>query len=158
MAVSEEDRKYVPTALGATVAKEPASPPVPQAAPQPSVVNPANEAAQTPAVAVAPAPTPAPAPAATVPIPQQAEPATLLIKSSPEGAEITIDGKFVGSTPSTLQLAPGDHEIVIEKKGGSVRRIAGGEVTIPTYRAWRRTLTVNSDSTITLDATLEKIQ
>lgn len=87
----------------------------------------------------------------------EAQDSVVTIKSIPEGAEIMIDGKFVGSTPSTVQLAPGDHEIVIEKKGGNVRHLAGGEITVPNYRAWRRTLTVNPASTLTLDATLERV-
>ena len=33
------------------------------------------------------------------------------VKSNPDGAEITVDGKYMGSTPSTLRLAPGDHKI-----------------------------------------------
>ena len=55
-----------------------------------------------------------PTPAAVLPAPQQPEPSTVVIKSDPEEAEIIIDGKFIGSTPSTLRLTPGDHEIVIE--------------------------------------------
>ncbi len=89
--------------------------------------------------------------------PQPVEPATVFIKSTPEGAEITIDGRFVGSTPSTLQLAPGDHEIVVQKKE-SLRGVGGGEARIPVKWMWRRTLTVNSGSSITVDATLERIQ
>ena len=158
VAVSEEDRKYVPTALGATVAKEPASPPITQTPTQTGAVSPRNEPTQPATAAIAPEPAPQPAPAIAAPIPQQTEPANVVIKSTPEGAEITIDGKFVGSTPSTLRLTAGDHEIVIQKKGSNVRAIAGGEVTLPAYRTWRRTLTVGSGSTLTVDATLEKVQ
>src|SRR6266478_3611534 len=39
------------------------------------------------------------------------------VKSSPDGAEITIDDKYMGSTPSTLKLTPGDHKIRLEKSG-----------------------------------------
>ena len=89
----------------------------------------------------------------------QEQSAAILIKSTPEGAEITIDGKFVGSTPSTVRLAPGDHEIVVKKVGSnSARMIPGGEVSIPAYRTWQRTLTLSPGSTITIDATLELIQ
>ena len=92
-------------------------------------------------------------------VPVQEQTATVVVfKSAPEGAEITIDGKFVGSTPSTVRLDPGDHEIVIEKKGANMRRVAGGEVTLPAYRAWRRTLTVNPGSTLTVDAALETVR
>src|SRR5262249_30253178 len=37
------------------------------------------------------------------------------IKSAPEGAEITVDGKLVGSTPSTIKIKSGDHAISITK-------------------------------------------
>lgn len=43
--------------------------------------------------------------------------ASLHVKSNPDGADILVDGKFVGSTPSSLQLAPGDHTISVEKSG-----------------------------------------
>ncbi|HEY0320935.1 MAG TPA: PEGA domain-containing protein [Pyrinomonadaceae bacterium] len=68
---------------------------------------------------------------------------TIVVKSSPEGAEISIDGKFVGSTPSTLRLASGEHNIVIEKSG---------------FKSWQRTMTVNTSGSVTVDATLEKAE
>jgi PEGA domain len=43
--------------------------------------------------------------------------ANVHVSSSPIGADINVDGKFVGSTPSILQLAPGDHVIRVEKSG-----------------------------------------
>ncbi|MDR3724404.1 MAG: PEGA domain-containing protein [Terracidiphilus sp.] len=43
--------------------------------------------------------------------------ASLTIDSTPAGADIEVDGAFTGSTPSTLALAPGSHEITIKKKG-----------------------------------------
>ncbi len=89
---------------------------------------------------------------------QRVEPATVVIKSTPEGAEITIDGNFVGSTPSTLQLTPGDHEIVVQKKEESLRSVGVGKERIPVNWMWRRTLTVNPGSIITVDATLERKQ
>jgi hypothetical protein len=66
---------------------------------------------------------------------------SVLIKSDPTGAEITIGEKFVGTTPSTLRLTPGEHTIVISRSG---------------YKEWKRTVTLNAGSEITLDATLEK--
>ena len=53
--------------------------------------------------------------------------ASVHVSSSPNGADITVDGKFVGSTPSTLQLAPGEHTIQVEKNG---------------FAAWNRTVHV----------------
>ncbi len=73
----------------------------------------------------------------------EVEPSTVIVKSNPEGADVVVDGKFVGSTPSTLRLAPGDHAISIEKPG---------------FRSWQRTMSTNSGGIVTLDATLEKLQ
>src|SRR6266542_3681418 len=64
------------------------------------------------------------------------------IKSVPEGAEISIDGKFAGSTPSTLRLKFGEHRISIKQVG---------------YVLWERTMTLSAGGNITVDATLEKV-
>jgi hypothetical protein len=66
---------------------------------------------------------------------------TVDIKSTPEGAEITVDDKFMGSTPSSLRLAVGDHKIKLEKSG---------------FKTWERTMTVGAGAIATVDATLEK--
>jgi hypothetical protein len=68
--------------------------------------------------------------------------ATILVKSSPDAGDITVDGKFVGSTTSTLRLAPGEHTILIEKSG---------------FKPWQRTITVSTNGNVTVDATLEKV-
>jgi hypothetical protein len=39
------------------------------------------------------------------------------IASTPPGADIEIDGKFVGNTPSSISVPPGDHEISVKKSG-----------------------------------------
>lgn len=74
------------------------------------------------------------------PPPTAEEPSTVVVKSTPDGADITVDGKYVGSTPSTLRLAPGDHTVVIERPG---------------YRQWQRTMSVKPGGIITIDAKLE---
>src|SRR6185437_16177531 len=51
----------------------------------------------------------------------------LSITSVPEGADIEIDGAFMGNAPSSLQLQPGDYKVVLGKNG---------------YKAWERTLKV----------------
>jgi PEGA domain-containing protein len=66
---------------------------------------------------------------------------TVEIKSTPEGAEITVDDKFMGSTPSSLRLAVGDHKIKLGKSG---------------FKTWERTMTVSGGATATVDATLGK--
>jgi hypothetical protein len=55
----------------------------------------------------------APPPPAGVPAGQP----SLFVESNPPGADINIDGNFVGSTPSTINVAAGDHEITVQKKG-----------------------------------------
>ncbi len=66
---------------------------------------------------------------------------TVDIKSRPDGAEITVDDKFMGSTPSSLRLAVGDHKIKLGKSG---------------FKTWERTMTVSAGATATVNATLEK--
>jgi hypothetical protein len=48
---------------------------------------------------------------------QSATMATLDFASTPLGADIEIDGNFVGSTPSSLTVEPGEHAIKISKAG-----------------------------------------
>jgi hypothetical protein len=62
------------------------------------------------------------------------------IKSTPDGADITVDEKFMGNTPSTLRLPPGDHKIRIEKSG---------------FKTWEKILSVGSGGTATVNVTLE---
>lgn len=58
--------------------------------------------------------------------------ASLIIDSTPPGADIEIDGNFVGDTPSTISVAVGNHEISVTKKGfvGWSRKmnVTGGNV------------------------------
>jgi hypothetical protein len=63
------------------------------------------------------------------------------VKSTPDGAEITVDDKYMGSTPSTLKLSPGDHKIKLEKSG---------------FKSWERTLAVGAGGTANVNATLDK--
>ncbi len=89
---------------------------------------------------------PATAAAITEPKAQPApagEASTVSIKSTPDGADINVDGKYIGSTPSTIQLRAGDHTISLDKSG---------------FKAWQRTLTMSPGGTVTVDATLEKSQ
>jgi hypothetical protein len=41
----------------------------------------------------------------------------LEISSVPPGAEIELDGSFVGNTPSSFTVTPGDHDISVSKSG-----------------------------------------
>jgi hypothetical protein len=42
--------------------------------------------------------------------------ASLSVDASVAGADIEVDGNFVGNTPSTLSIAPGQHTIVVKKR------------------------------------------
>jgi hypothetical protein len=66
--------------------------------------------------------------------------ASLSIASNPVGADVEVDGNFVGNTPSTLNLMPGSHQISVKKKG---------------FADWTKTLTVTGGS-INLNAELEQ--
>ena len=72
-----------------------------------------------------------------------ADSSSVSIKSAPDGAEITIDGKFAGSTPSTVQLKAGEHIISVGKAG---------------YKSRQRTMTIEAGGNLTLNAELEKAQ
>ena len=55
--------------------------------------------------------------------------------NEPDGAEITVDGRFVGEVPATLRLKAGSHRIVINdrKHAGWIKQITiiqGSEVTL----------------------------
>jgi len=43
--------------------------------------------------------------------------AVVEVTSVPGGADVDLDGKFVGNAPITLRLTPGDYAIVVKKKG-----------------------------------------
>jgi PEGA domain len=59
---------------------------------------------------------------------------TLSIRSTPEAADIEVDGSFVGNTPSAIELAAGNHTVTISKKGFEpwkrIIRLAGGDVKV----------------------------
>ena len=75
--------------------------------------------------------------AAAIPAPPAQ--ASLVIDSAPPGADIVIDGAFVGNTPSTVPVTNGNHEITVQKKG---------------FADWTRKLSVSGGS-IHLSADLD---
>ena len=110
--------------------------PTPEAAPEPPIAVVA-EPTPAPAPEPTPAPTPAPsdnpwanpeatpAPAATVADPANpwgvaaapADEGTVIVASTPGGAQVNVGGTNYGTTPATLKLAKGTHEIRISKDG-----------------------------------------
>jgi hypothetical protein len=76
----------------------------------------------------------------TTPVsPDQGAAAEVEVSSTPDGADIEIDGNFVGSTPSTVGVAAGSHQLSVKKAG---------------FKPWERKITVSSGH-IKVDATLE---
>jgi len=57
------------------------------------------------------------------------EQSKLQISSTPHAADIEIDGKYVGSTPSTMMLSAGQHRISVKKSG---------------FKLWERQITVST--------------
>lgn len=67
---------------------------------------------------------------------------TIEVHSTPEGAEVYLDGAFVGNAPATLKLAPGQHTIRVTQSG---------------YKDWSREIAVQSGSEAHLSASLDKL-
>ena len=91
---------------------------------------------------------PAPAPAPSVGPVQPAVPKTMEkvkcnFSSTPPGADITVDGKYVGSTPSEIPLSIGAHVVIL---------------SMPGFAEWKRELTVEADSIVNVTASLQKTQ
>ena len=59
---------------------------------------------------------------------------TVTIRSNPAGADIEVDEAMVGMTPSTVQLADGEHQVTLKKSGhlAWVKKItvSGGDVKL----------------------------
>ena len=66
--------------------------------------------------------------------------ATVNFSSQPDGADIELDGNFVGNTPSSIKIAAGQHTFGIKKSG---------------YKDWQKQIQISSGE-IHLSADLEK--
>lgn len=55
--------------------------------------------------------------------------ATLAVKSSPDNAEVSVDGNFMGNTPASLKLGAGKHTVKVSLAG---------------YKDWSRDVTVSA--------------
>jgi len=67
--------------------------------------------------------------------------AKLQLGSDPPGADIEVDGSFVGNTPSDVQVTEGEHTVSVKKAG---------------FKDWERKLKVTGGSSVHLNAALEK--
>jgi hypothetical protein len=68
--------------------------------------------------------------------------AKLQVDSNPSGADIEVDGSFVGNTPSEVQVAEGDHIVAVKKAG---------------FNNWERKMKVSNGSNLHLAAELERV-
>jgi hypothetical protein len=66
---------------------------------------------------------------------------TVSLTTTPDGAEVYVDGQFYGNSPATLKLKPGKHTIGVKLSG---------------YKDWSREMSTDSGSESHLAATLEK--
>lgn len=112
---------------------------------QMSAAPPSKPASQTVAPSTAAATAPAPSAAPAVAVPSAPEGSARNVKcdfsSTPAGAEITLDGKYVGSTPSEISVSAGAHVV---------------EFSMPGFMPWKRDLTVTPGSELTVSAILQK--
>jgi hypothetical protein len=69
--------------------------------------------------------------------------AVINFSSSPPGAEIMLDGSYVGNTPSSITAANGKHVV---------------ELSVPGFGTWKRELQVTAGSKVDVNATLQKPQ
>ncbi len=113
----------------------PAAPPAPSQRMAPAAPAAASQPAQPAAGSGSMAPAAPSAPA------ESANPGLVFVKSSPAGADITVDGGFVGDTPSDLRLPPGKHQITVHKSG---------------FKSWQRTMTVFAGGSVSLNVKLKQ--
>ena len=66
---------------------------------------------------------------------------TVNVSSNPTGADVLVDGDFVGNAPAALKLTPGKHTVTLKSSG---------------YKDWSKEITVQSGSDVQLTANLEK--
>ncbi len=85
----------------------------------------------------------APAPAAAVAVSDLRETVKCSFSSTPPGAEVTVDGRYMGNTPSEIGLSAGTHVVVF---------------SMPGFAQWKRELTVVADSVVNVTASLQKTQ
>ena len=66
---------------------------------------------------------------------------TVNVSSNPIGADVLVDGEFVGNAPAALKLAAGKHAVTVKISG---------------YKDWTKDISVQSGSEVQLTANLEK--
>ncbi len=146
--LADNGGKAGPPAVAAAVATQPPPASVENAgqlsvAPVPHTAAPVQNSAVPASTLPAPVPLPLPGPP---PVSTQ-EALTGKVRcnfnSTPAGAEITVDWRYMGNTPSEIGLSPGTHVVVI---------------SMPGFAEWKRELAVAADSVVNVTASLQKMQ
>jgi hypothetical protein len=125
ISVGDKDRNEIPAGMNTQLAK---------------TDEPAKEAAK-PAAAGEPASPPPVASGEEANLTPAEADAMIALVSTPAGADLAVDGAFVGNSPAKLKLKSGKHTI---------------KVTMAGYKDWSREMTVTSGSEVNLSANLEK--
>lgn len=118
VAVAEKDRRFVPTGVETIVAK-------PEEAGKTETAE-TTEIPETPMAESGEA---------------EGRSGVITITSTPDGAEVWVNGEFVGNTPAKLTLAAGKCQI---------------RVSLPGYKDWEREVQIHPDSELTLKATFQQ--
>ena len=113
VAVGEKDREFIPVGVKTDVGKE-----------TEEKKEPPEKTAQT----------------KTASPPPETQRGAINLSSDPTGADISVDGDFVGNSPASLKLAPGKHTITVKMSG---------------YKDWSREVTLEAGE-VQLNASLEK--
>jgi hypothetical protein len=66
---------------------------------------------------------------------------TVTLATTPDGADVYVDGQFYGNSPATLKLKPGKHTIGVKMSG---------------YKDWSRDMSTDAGGESHLTATLDK--
>ena len=74
-------------------------------------------------------------------LPAEPSKGTVNVSSNPTGADVLVDGDFVGNAPAALKLAAGKHAVTVKMSG---------------YKDWTKDISVQSGSEVQLTANLEK--
>jgi hypothetical protein len=114
-----------------------------QSSPVPAAVAPVQSSVAPVAAPMAPAPAAAQGGLSGKVEKVEVEKVRCNFSSTPAGADITLDGKYVGSTPSQIELVTGTHVVIF---------------AMPGFMQWKRELTVLSGSELTVNGILQKEQ
>jgi len=74
--------------------------------------------------------------------PAESAKGTVNLSSNPTGADVAVDGEFVGNSPSVLKVSPGKHTVTVKLQG---------------FKDWSREISVQAGSDVQLTASLEKM-